>query len=723
MVEPSEEQNVIIEYLKQGVNVVVEAVAGSGKSTTVIAAALAMPSIRILHVTYNTMLRLEFKAKCAEIGIHNIDVHTYHSLASHHFGIPINTDSKLALCFNFGMGMGLELAHAIPAYDLFVLDELQDCCLMFFQFAVWFAAHIPRKIQLLCLGDVRQKIYGFKGADHRFLTFAPELWRDQGVLSSQTFISCTLQTTYRATIPIAQFVNCAMLGEARLRTNKPGPRVSYICQKDYKSLISKIVLSILTILKSGASPGDIFILANSLRKDFISKLENALVSRKIPCHLSLQNEKNNRITKNKVEFSTLCKCKGRQRRFVFVLGFASMLRDDDPEIKWGECPNVMYVACTRATEQLFVVESNEYLSGKPKAPDFLRISYPVLKDVEFVEFVGEPCNIPVPDPNSTNSSKKTKQHIINMASAAFFISGEAETQISTLMDSIFVRISSHDPLDIQEYITTHKGLCENINSINHIAITTMFYDTVSAKNASKTMCANIITKIDSVVESYVSFAAKNLPDECITPADYLRVATVFDAIENKLHSTLAQIGLDEYTWLDSANTQKCVEWLDECMGAELRAGPFNINTYICNANVDHTRIYAALFSAFQEYSFEYFSKRITFSATIDVESQSALWIMIYTHEMEFDDKFKIAIKVWLSRLAGPTAKTDKPVYVINVMTQEQFRIDATTECLTQIVAIGLYDKYRSKCKMTDPEFIKKCLEITSIGGPESGLNL
>ena len=56
---PSEEQQKIIDALKNKQNVIVNAVAGSGKTTTILGIAKQMPDINILQITYNKALKLE----------------------------------------------------------------------------------------------------------------------------------------------------------------------------------------------------------------------------------------------------------------------------------------------------------------------------------------------------------------------------------------------------------------------------------------------------------------------------------------------------------------------------------------------------------------------------------------------------------------------------------------------------------------------------------------
>ena len=54
----SEEQQQIAAYKRQGKNIIVDACAGSGKSTTIIHLAKDTPDETYLIITYNAMLRL-----------------------------------------------------------------------------------------------------------------------------------------------------------------------------------------------------------------------------------------------------------------------------------------------------------------------------------------------------------------------------------------------------------------------------------------------------------------------------------------------------------------------------------------------------------------------------------------------------------------------------------------------------------------------------------------
>ena len=78
MLKVSIQQKNIINALQHN-NVIVDAVAGSGKTTTNIFIAQHNPQLEILLLTYNSKLRIETKQKLQTHGINNVECHTYHS--------------------------------------------------------------------------------------------------------------------------------------------------------------------------------------------------------------------------------------------------------------------------------------------------------------------------------------------------------------------------------------------------------------------------------------------------------------------------------------------------------------------------------------------------------------------------------------------------------------------------------------------------------------------
>lgn len=87
----TEEQKAII--VSKG-NIKINAVAGSGKTTTIIHYAAHLPkTAKILYLAFNKSVKLEAKRKFIEQGMHNVQVETAHSLAYKY--IVANSDYKI----------------------------------------------------------------------------------------------------------------------------------------------------------------------------------------------------------------------------------------------------------------------------------------------------------------------------------------------------------------------------------------------------------------------------------------------------------------------------------------------------------------------------------------------------------------------------------------------------------------------------------------------------
>ena len=84
--KPSEEQNAVVDAIKD-FNVIVDSVAGSGKTTTIlhIANKHATPSSHVLILTYNHKLRVETEERIKKLGVENVYVYTYHKFGMSYY--------------------------------------------------------------------------------------------------------------------------------------------------------------------------------------------------------------------------------------------------------------------------------------------------------------------------------------------------------------------------------------------------------------------------------------------------------------------------------------------------------------------------------------------------------------------------------------------------------------------------------------------------------------
>ena len=734
---PSEEQQQVVINIKNGKNVIVSSVAGSGKSTTIIAVANALPDKKILQITYNSMLRKEFKEKIQSLGITNVEVHTYHSLAVKYFLKSSQTDSEIRkIMYN-----NIQSLTTIPKYDIVVLDETQDCTLLYYHFIVYFTKAMASLFQLLILGDYLQKIYEFKGADSRFLTQAEEIWTGFSLLKSQDFVNCSLHMSYRITNQMAKFVNNVMLGEERLKACRDGQNVMYI--RNNRANIEKVVIyNIKKLLEEGTKPNEIFVLGGSVKgaNSNIRKMENILVESDIPCLVPMfENDKmDERVIEGKVVFSTFHTVKGRQRKYVFVVGFDnSYLTYFARNIPRNICPNTLYVGCTRATEGLYLLEIDQYVTDKPL--EFLKMSHLEMKNTDYIDFKGTPQSI-FYEKSDKGDQDLIPTHHVTPTDLIKFIPENIIEEISPLLYKIFIKETTQaqeNELDIPIIVKTKKGFYEDVSDLNGIAIPIMYYDYIhsSWKDVEVNMNElnvddqdynndtnipeeiqedNILYKIiyANINEMkpnehpFLKKVFKELSPICKTPSDYLYMANIYEAVHERLYFKLKQIEPDEYQWLTEDIVNKCKERLDMFLGVECQNEKPLIEKTIIHYNMEaeHMEIDKILEKSFNN------DMKFRFSARTDIITQYSIWELKCTSCISIDHLLQVVIYSWLWYFINENnqEQQQKKSKILNIKTGEILRLDATIEELNIIMVALLRGKYGKQQIISDDDFIENC---------------
>lgn len=703
MNEPSEEQQVIIDEILNGNNVIVDACAGSGKSTTILSCAIQIPHKTILQTTYNNQLRQEIKIKIEELDLKNIKVYTYHCIAVKYYNPNAFDDNGIRMILRENTPPKIP----IPLIDLLVLDECQDMSFLYFHFMVKLIKDIGNPFQLLVLGDKMQSIYAFRGASSVFLTSAKELWENHPLLITKQFVNCTLHTSYRITEPMSHFVNNAMLGENRLIACKLGIPVHYIRRPIHQISIIVIYQIKKLISENKCTYGDIFILAGSVKKDEIKKIENAFVESDIPCYVPIvdtQDRLDNRAIDKKVVFSTFHAVKGRQRKYVFVVGFdTTFYYKYDDDILKTSCPNTLYVACTRATDGLYLLE-NESTHIRPLP--FLQLSHLEMKLQNYIHFVGNPMTVaPV---ISIEKSSKDKIRYITPTTLIQFVSEYTLDIISPLLDIIYTKIDTEkSELDIPSFIPTKNGFYEEISDLNGNAIpimycnhlmlqkngrsTTTIYNTVLQK-----MIIELSKKFKPNAHHFLKNTIKHMPETCETISDYLYVSNILQATETKLYSKLKQIQPDEYNWIKDEVITQCFQQLDIVVGV----GHKNNSEWIpeqtilySSADEDHFEIDKVL-SEFLNDDYTY-----RFQARIDLLTDCTLWEFKCTSKLSVEHMLQLVIYAWIW---VHVYKTPRKFCLFNIKTNELWELNTATlnatlnatPILTKIVVELIRSKYK-----------------------------
>jgi hypothetical protein len=718
--EMSIEQYSIYEHIKSGKNVTVDACAGSGKSTTILSIAEKMPNHKFLQTTYNSMLRKEIKIKINELSIENLEVQTFHSLCVKYYSLSAHSDSGI----RYVLYHNLPPQHKIPQIDILVIDEAQDMTFLYFQFMTKFIRDSEiKQIQLLILGDYMQGLYEFKGADTRFLTRADEIWSILPNLKTPFFEKCTLKMSYRVTQPMADFVNEIMLGETRLLACREGEPVYYI-RNSRKNIEKIVIIEIMKIIDQGGKPSDIFVLGASVRglNSNIRKMENILVENNIPCHVPmLENENiNEKVIDGKVVFSTFHAVKGRQRKYVFVTNFdQSYMSFYGRDLDQSKCPNTLYVATTRATNTLYLMENDHYSTDRPL--DFLKMGHFQMKSKPYVKFKGQPRSIFYEKTPDAESIAKTHIHDVTPTSLIHFIKESVIEEISPILDRIFTKISGEqDEFDIPVLVKTKHGFYEDVSDLNGIAIPCIYYDHLyrsftSEKNNESTLeQTNILyeTIKTSLFETkdHEHLFLKNLilPEKCENVSDYLFLANVFVAVQERLYFKLKQIHRDEYVWLSEEMVNKCLDRFNKTILSENSGSLPKIETQIIHPGMETEN------AALNEVLTPFFKERgdiFRFSARTDLITETCVWELKCTTKISIEHMLQTCIYAWIWKTIHP--ENEKEFKLLNIRTGEILKLKATDKELLEIMVLLLEGKYGKTDKKDDGDFVADCLAAFS----------
>lgn len=724
MENPSEEQKVIIDLVCNGNNVIVDACAGSGKSTTILSCAMSSEK-RILQLTYNKTLRHEVQEKVAKLNIKNLDVHTYHSLAYnfyHHEGQMDNGIRRI-------LREDLPPLKELPNYDILVVDEAQDMTKIYYMLLLKYIRDSKIVLQIMIMGDKMQGLYEFKGADTRFLTLSQYCWEKHPQLLQHEFTQCKLQTSYRITVPMSRFVNNALLGEKRLWAIKKGTPVVYV-RRDSFSNARMVVGQISNLLKNGSDYDDFYILAGSIKGSFIKVIENMLVERDIPCYLSTMennDQLDKRITHKKVVFSTFHSVKGKQRKHVFVVGFnESYFTYYARNLPMDICPNTLYVGCTRATDKLFVFENSGRDTDQPLP--FLQMSHALMMkpEIDYIQFQGASVGLKVVQ-QKTSTKKQKARFNINITDLIKFLSEEVLDKISPVVDKIFLKIDTQTmlPFDDQELERrfedieicsvkeTHSGHFEDVSDINGIVLPILFYDYLKEGDQQYILQSLVKLSMIDIAEDKHKFLhcmVTTMPKKCNNISDYLFLANLCNSVQEKLYSKLKQINIDEYDWLDEYTVETCIERLDQVVGKECKDEKWHAEKSILtqSSEIDHYYIDRFVEKLLPNENFVY---RI--GARVDLMTESSIWEMKCTSNLTIDHKLQLILYMWTWNMLFHPSRWEthkKKGCLFNIKSGELLELQSSMEDMNYIVSEILKDKYKVIEPKTDEEFIEMVRE-------------
>jgi nucleoside-triphosphatase THEP1 len=704
------EQQHILNEVTTGDNVIVDAVAGTGKTTLILAIAKELTTKRILQITYNKSLKFEVRAKIKEEGYTNLNVHTYHSLAVCYYSSTAHVDNEIKKIIDNDTVPNI----AIPIIDILVIDEAQDMTLLYYQLIVKYIKDIGKPVQLIILGDYMQGLYEFKGSDVRFLTHAQEIWEENPYLQSKTFKKCTMKMSYRITNQMCSYVNNVLLGEQRMEACRDDTSVQYIRNSGY-NIETIICVEIAKLIGNGANPSEIFILGPSVKRGMVRRLENALVERNIPCHVPMieSTDIDQRVIDGKVVFSTFHSVKGRQRKYVFVLGFDnSYFKYFTKTMEIPKCPNTLYVACTRSTGCLYLLEYNTRVDDRPL--DFLKMNHIEMKKQPYINFRGYPQTnfFQITDPET--STKLIKK--ITPTSLIRFIPEDVNLRICDIINRIFTKENDDaNVIELPSIIQTSGGFYEEVSDINGIAIPCLYYDELinfwRDTPITNTKDSILYGIIDMNMENgnyrkrkFITDLIEKLPEHVESIRDYLIMANLNVSIQEALYFKLKQIEYEDYNWLSDIIVGKCKTRMRNAISMDCRNEPPDIEYNIITASDDELHI------NMDEQIDQYISDtKFRFTARVDLITETTLWEIKCTTNTTTDHLIQLAIYAWIWQHSNRTKKQYK---LLNVVTGDTYTMidNVLLEDLDLIMKELLLSRYSTRKPKTDEEFIQSCVE-------------
>lgn len=353
----SSEQLAIVERARTH-NIVVSARPGSGKTATAEAIVAANPDKSIAVLTYSKRLQIETSKRLKQYP--KCSTYTFHRLAGKLFDTVVHNDRELSTH---------RLDRTEPASldeeeapEIIILDEMQDCTEPLFWLACLFVDTVTRARgkppRIVVLGDEKQAIYEFRGADARFLSLCPIIMSD---LSPDPWELMTLNKSFRLSHQNANFINKAFLkGENYIVGSHKGRKPLYI-HADLRNveLLARELAPL--IRKHGVQ--NTAILGTAVRTNRrISRLTNYLTDKEqMPVAEPVSDDValDDLVIRGKICVSTIHQFKGSERDLVILFGLDDYyyeIAKDEPD---DRCPNDIFVGLTRASKQLVVIHNTQ----------------------------------------------------------------------------------------------------------------------------------------------------------------------------------------------------------------------------------------------------------------------------------------------------------------------------------------------------------------------------
>ena len=688
---PSEEQKNIVKKFSDN-HVIVDAVAGSGKTTTTIYIGKEYSEDNILLLTYNAKLKLETRKTLEDININNIEVHTYHSFCVKYYDHKCFTDKPLKKVVD---------KNKKPLkpfnYNRIICDEAQDITPLYFRLIHKIYNDNESLKCLKCImGDEKQSIYQFNGSDERFITRADILFNNDDI----DWIRCDLSTSFRITKEMADFINKGCLKNDRIISHKEGfGKPIYlkcnVYENQFKLEKKNKIFRILENILDDYCPEDIFILAPSIKSDktpvrvLENKLKTILPHVNIYIPVSDEEKIDPEVIKGKIVFSTFHQSKGLERKVALVYNvddsyFTFYKKNIDPTIFVNE----LYVAFTRASEKLVLIHNEDNLPLQ-----FLDFNN-IYKLTRYI--------------HSDVSGRKIKLNKDKLLKTA--VTDITRHIQENILDKCMEYLDIQKLRDINDIIdveqkTKQKNTVENVCEITGTAIP-FYYESMSKneikcirqipENENKTQ-HNIqeFSLIDDDSDDEINCKKKydlkkiNVNNLTDNPDELLYIANRWCSYKSGFLTKIKQI--TEYDWLSKENLIDCKKRMDSL---ELSSNcHFEKKFVMANKKELFNRELIGFVDCIDR------NRVYEFKCVNKLENEHFIQLAIYAYLIEYDNL------LW-------NYDIEYSYYLYNILSDEMYQINIDFEKLKIMIEFLIKRKYYSDSeKIPDKIFIKNMLKL------------
>ena len=689
----SAEQAAIVHAFASGdCNLIVNAVAGSGKTTCILHAARALrdsaPGERVLVLTYNARLKEETRRKVRSLGLDaSAEVHSFHAFGVRYYSHNCHKDEGLLRVVDDDTAPLLRFR-----FDRIVVDEAQDLTPTFYRLVckVMRDNERPQPCPVMLLGDQHQNIFGFKYADSRYLTLARDVF--VGIVAPLPWRTLKLSTTFRLSGNMVAFANTNVMRRPHFNTpNAAGAKVIYYRGNafDIAELVADKLL--LALSRRELRPSDIFVLSPSIRAGRASTptpynlLENLLVEAGHPCFSSTSDDArlDEEVIRDKVVFSTFHSVKGLERKVVVVYSFSQkyfeFFAKSADYSRQRTCPNALYVALTRATHALHLVGEDTEGGALPFLTTLTQTPY---LQVQTIGTLQKRQGGAASGWSSATVTRLTR-----------FLTEASIAEAMRFVRTAVVQEPTHSiPLPLRVATPGDEGtLMEDVSELNGLAVPALYESKTTGKQSS--MQRHCIDELP-IGDAYHA-TAKSQPKSM---ADYLRLAAVYGYVTGGFVAKPAQI--KDFDWLTAELSQALLGIIDAHLGGEKAA--YEVGVLLNGEKLGGPAQVAKV-------------SPMEVTGRIDAVTSDFIWELKCTGDIEVEHLLQLALYGWLWNVlpAGTgqaCAATHGPrrLRLLNFRTGEVREITSSPAELAQAARVLMEEYLRGDPDLTDEVFLRDC---------------